>query len=689
MQVGAAIKHAVAAALFKVTHSLRFEYSQGDYLTKTLGTPTTSNVWTWSGWVKLNSYTYNNYLFSAGNNTTDEGYIYIHGATKEVRVASRDLGTLNVKRYAQALAQDPGEWIHIVVQGSSNSAEMWIDGQQQTSWSTTTTNSTTWSINSAVNHGIGVRVGQSGTGPYLDGQLAEVHFVDGTAYDASYFGETRGGQWVPKEVTGLTYGNNGFYLPFDRREEGVTLLLDGSGGGTSTITDNSSVGTTVNNEPDAANGVQNSNMTGPYGSSMDVLSFDGTDDRLEFDVSTALQLSGDFTIETWMRRSNNASRDCVITYWGNSGNPRFRIEFEKTTDNLTFYDGTSDLNFSYASTNADINDTWFHLAVTRSGSTYEVFVDGTSLGTQTGATTTFTGNASESNKGHIGSLTGTADFFGGQMADFRITRGIARDIAADWTNGVYTSALTNDIQYGSLGRDASTNSNNFTVPANTLTPDDQLIDSPNLRFATWDAGHKDAAVTLTDANLTISAAYRGTQRGTELMTAGKWYWETLVSSTPQYGVAIVDPSFTLDADLALAQSGSKGVGYWTGGQLYDESGLVSSTGASYTTGDVVAIAVDFDSAQKSAKFYKAVNGSLVLQYTYNFGGSNLAFSSGAYPAWNHSGTSVTQTATVNFGQDHTFAGALAPLSSPFTDSAGNGEFYYQPPTGFKALATSY
>lgn len=295
----------------------------------------------------------------------------------------------------------------------------------------------------------------------------------------------------------------------------------------------------------------------------------------------------------------------------------------------------------------------------------------------------------------------------GQLAEIHFIDGTAYDASyfgETNTNSQWVPKEVTGVTYGNngfhldfadsstasaLGTDASTNSNNFTVPANTLTPDDQLIDSPNLRFASWDAGHKDAAVTLTDANLTISAAYRGTQRGTGLMTAGKWYWETLVSSTPQYGVAIVDPSFTLDADLALAQSGSKGVGYWTGGQLYDESGLVSSTGASYTTGDVVAIAVDFDSTQKNAKFYKAVNGSLVLQYTYNFGDSNLAFSSGAYPAWNHSGTSVTQTATVNFGQDHTFAGSLSPLTSPYTDDDGNGEFYYQPPSGFKALATSY
>lgn len=214
----------------------------------------------------------------------------------------------------------------------------------------------------------------------------------------------------------------------DANWDDVVLLLDGSGGGSSTITDHSTTNNTVTN---VFSGVSSTNITGPYGSSMDVLSFDGTDDSLEFDVSTAMQLSGDFTIETWMRRSDASSRDCVIAYWGTSGNPRFRFEFDRVTDNVTFYDGTNNRDFSYSGTNADVNDTWFHLAVTRriadGIATYEVFVDGTSLGTKTGATTTFTGNTSESNKGRIGALTDAGlDAVSGQMADFRITNGYAR-----------------------------------------------------------------------------------------------------------------------------------------------------------------------------------------------------------------------------------------------------------------------
>jgi hypothetical protein len=43
-------------------------------------------------------------------------------------------------------------------------------------------------------------------------------------------------------------------------------------------------------------------------------------------------------------------------------------------------------------------------------------------------------------------------------------------------------------------------------------------------------------------------------------------------------------------------------------------------------------------------------------------------------------------AILNFGQDHTFSGSKSALTTPYSDANGNGEFYYQPPSGFLALA---
>ena len=57
--------------------------------------------------------------------------------------------------------------------------------------------------------------------------------VDGTQLTADTFGETKEGVWVPKAVTGVTYGTNGFYLKFNQTGTGTasasTIGADSSG----------------------------------------------------------------------------------------------------------------------------------------------------------------------------------------------------------------------------------------------------------------------------------------------------------------------------------------------------------------------------------------------------------------------------------------------------------------------------
>ena len=53
----------------------------------------------------------------------------------------------------------------------------------------------------------------SGTKPSLC-YLAEVVGVEGTAYAPTDFAQEKNGIWVPKNVSGLTFGTNGFYLDF-------------------------------------------------------------------------------------------------------------------------------------------------------------------------------------------------------------------------------------------------------------------------------------------------------------------------------------------------------------------------------------------------------------------------------------------------------------------------------------------
>ena len=60
---------------------------------------------------------------------------------------------------------------------------------------------------------------------YFNGEMSHIHFIDGTAYDASTFGETdaTSGIWKIKTSPSVTYGTNGFFL---KMEDRTNLDLD-------------------------------------------------------------------------------------------------------------------------------------------------------------------------------------------------------------------------------------------------------------------------------------------------------------------------------------------------------------------------------------------------------------------------------------------------------------------------------
>ena len=166
---------------------------------------------------------------------------------------------------------------------------------------------------------------------------------------------------------------------------------------------------------------------------------------------------------------------------------------------------------------------------------------------------------------------------------------------------------------------------------------------------------KNASGSLSNGNLdaTINDSSGGYSLGTLGASSGKWYWEaTMVSSGDDQGHGI----------CALPYSSSTRPYNTTSAFVYLRSGnkrtngTNTSYGASYTSGDVVGVALDLDAG--TLVFYK--NG--VSQGTAFTGLSGLFT---AYFADDGAGTA--HTATYNFGQR---------------------AFAYTAPSGFKALCTT-
>jgi len=114
-------------------------------------------------------------------------------------------------------------WYHIVAvldttqATASNRVKLYVNGVQETSLKTSTYPSQDYDseFNSNVVHEIGRN--NNGTQHYFDGNMAHFHFVDGTTYTPSTFGETDSttGEWKPKLNPSVTYGSNGFFLKFE------------------------------------------------------------------------------------------------------------------------------------------------------------------------------------------------------------------------------------------------------------------------------------------------------------------------------------------------------------------------------------------------------------------------------------------------------------------------------------------
>ena len=213
--------NSISAGGYEVDNSLRFNSGSSDYLNRTPASTTDTKTWTWSGWVKFTGAGLNSWLFGAYSSASLNTKIYIDGAYN-LNVHTENTTVYRVQ--TDAILRDFSAWYHIVVafdttQGTEeNRIKIYINGTQQSlTEEASGYPSQNWDgivNNNSYQHNMGYDPELSA---YFDGSMAHVHFIDGTAYDASAFGETDAttGIWKPKTAPSVTYGTNGFFLKFE------------------------------------------------------------------------------------------------------------------------------------------------------------------------------------------------------------------------------------------------------------------------------------------------------------------------------------------------------------------------------------------------------------------------------------------------------------------------------------------
>ena len=215
-----------ASTGYTISQSIRFNEADSPYMQKTYSGDGSRTTWSFSFWTKLGKsppYNTSRGIFLIAYNTTSGAQedIRIEGSNQQLQWFTHNdggTGTLADLKTTQYL-RDHSAWYHILCVADRTNAvaserqRMYINGQRVTDFATETYPSQSAEGHvgkSADVHYIGSRAGNSST--RIDGYMAEIHYLDGLAYDPSFFGEFNdSGIWIPKEYTG-SYGTNGFKI---------------------------------------------------------------------------------------------------------------------------------------------------------------------------------------------------------------------------------------------------------------------------------------------------------------------------------------------------------------------------------------------------------------------------------------------------------------------------------------------
>ena len=214
-----------STAVHTIDQSIRFNKDDSAYLSKTFGASASNRrTHTYSFWVKLGGNASGTnasggcFFISTDDTGANAGDYFHLNDSLELRYWSNNSSAETFK--TNQVFRDFSAWYHIVlVNDRDNSVgteavRLYVNGQRVTSFAVnnisgrsgqdTMVNASSfyWQIQrftSSTVHG--------------DAYMAEIVFIDGQALDPSSFGLYNDSNiWIPKDVSGLTFGTNGFHI---------------------------------------------------------------------------------------------------------------------------------------------------------------------------------------------------------------------------------------------------------------------------------------------------------------------------------------------------------------------------------------------------------------------------------------------------------------------------------------------
>lgn len=419
------------------------------------------------------------------------------------------------------------------------------------------------------------------------------------------------------------------------------------------------------------------------------------------------------TISAWVKRGQLGSNQVIMGGYDAVEANQSRLQFT-SSDTINLRLGGSSANDNITTAVFRDPSAWYHIVASIDttqatlANRAKIYVNGVQ---QTVASpsctqnqiTQFANGSTGNTIGEVGSFGST--WFDGYMTEINFIDGQAltpssfggtNAVTGVWepraytgtygTNGFYLNFKDN-TSTTTLGYDYSGNSNNWTTNNISLTAGstyDSMLDVPTQwigygnayettrgNYATFNPIlYMGTGSTKSNGNLTFAGGgtggppYNYSIYSTFTQNTGKWYWEvtiTTAGSQPFVGMFNTAISFT-----GTSLQGSAGpVLYGYDGNYYNETSGVAF-GSTYTTGDVIGVAVDYD----NNLIWFSKNGT-----------------------WQNSGVPSTGTNGKTFGSGKTWGtgyveSGSSVSASTFNINFGQRPFSYAAPTGFLNLCTT-
>ena len=207
--------NSAVAGGYDVPNAVRFNtQSSTEYMQRNMSSVGNMQAWTVSVWVKRAVISSGQHMiFAAYSNASNSTECFFEG-NDTLNFRDNEGGSFQFQKKTTMKFEDPSAWYHLVFSSSAGAQKIYVNGVEVTSFSPNTNGSGTSTWNNDKSHSIGANVngGSDKAGLYM----AEFTSIDGQTLTPTSFGEfdEDSGIWVPKDVTDLTFGTNGFYLPF-------------------------------------------------------------------------------------------------------------------------------------------------------------------------------------------------------------------------------------------------------------------------------------------------------------------------------------------------------------------------------------------------------------------------------------------------------------------------------------------